>query len=158
MVEPHAFTTDLPNSVTTIGDGAFVWCYNLKKITLPDSVTEIGDSAFGHCYNLKKITLPDSVTEIGDGAFKYCYNLKKITIPNSLTEIGDNAFAGCKNLKEVFCKATTPPSISIGVFYNNASDCKIYVPRESVEAYKSAKGWKDYASAIVGYDFYYNNY
>ena len=38
-------------------------------------------------------------------------------------------------------------------FDDNAKNRKIYVPRESVEAYKSAGGWKDYASAIVGYDF-----
>ena len=52
---------------------------------------------------------------------------------------------------------TTPPSILIEnnwrVFENNASDRKIYVPQESVEAYKNADGWSNYADAIVGYDF-----
>ena len=39
------------------------------------------------------------------------------------------------------------------MFYNNASGRKIYVPTESVEAYKAAKYWSDYATSIVGYDF-----
>jgi len=39
------------------------------------------------------------------------------------------------------------------LFYNNASGRKIYVPRNSVEAYKAAEYWSDYKSYIVGYDF-----
>ena len=39
------------------------------------------------------------------------------------------------------------------MFDNNASGRKIYVPAESVEAYKAAKRWSDYADDIVGYDF-----
>ena len=39
------------------------------------------------------------------------------------------------------------------MFDNNASGRKIYVPTASVDAYKAAKGWKDYADYIVGYDF-----
>ena len=39
------------------------------------------------------------------------------------------------------------------MFKNNASGRKIYVPAESVDAYKTASGWSNYASAIVGYDF-----
>ena len=39
------------------------------------------------------------------------------------------------------------------MFDFNASNRKIYVPAESVDAYKSTEGWSDYADAIVGYDF-----
>ena len=39
------------------------------------------------------------------------------------------------------------------MFYDNAFGRKIYVPMESVEAYKSTDGWSDYADAIVGYNF-----
>ena len=63
------------------------------------------------------------------------------------------AFTDCKWLKSVYCKATTPPTGGSNMFYNNAPDRKIYVPRNSVEAYKKAKYWSDYADYIEGYDF-----
>lgn len=48
---------------------------------------------------------------------------------------------------------TTPPSIDRYVFEGNAWGRKIYVPTESVEAYKAAEYWSEYATDIVGYDF-----
>ena len=132
--------------------------YGLTEYIIPDSATSIGNSAFSGCDNLTSIIIPNSVTSIGELAFYGCENLTSITIPNSVTSIGERPFKGCENLKEVYCKATTPPDAlyemdCLGAFGNNALGRKIYVPRESVEAYKSAGGWKNYASAIVGYDF-----
>jgi hypothetical protein len=77
-----------------------------------------------------------------------------VNIPDSVTTIGGYAFYWCTSLISVYCKATTPPSLSgSSVFDYNGSGFKIYVPAESVGAYKSADGWSEYASAIVGYDF-----
>ena len=143
----------IPDSVTTIGDLAFSGCSSLTSITIPDSVTTIGDWAFGYCSSLTSITIPDSVTTIGDYAFYDCSSLTSITIPDSVTTIGDYAFALCNSLTSVYCKATTPPAGGSDMFFNNASGRKIYVPMESVNAYKSAEGWSDYADAIVGYNF-----
>jgi hypothetical protein len=70
-----------------------------------------------------------------------------------VTEIGKFAFFGCTSLKEVYCKATTPPIGGGSMFDSNASNRKIYVPTTSVNAYKSAAYWSNYASAIVGYSF-----
>ena len=86
-------------------------------------------------------------------AFQECANLYTITIPDSVTTIGEEAFSCCYSLTSVYCKATTPPMGGSDMFYKNASGRKIYVPMESVEAYKSASGWSKYPSAIVGYDF-----
>ena len=143
----------IPNSVTSIGSYAFEGCTNLTSIVIPNSVASIEGWAFCGCKNLTSIIIPNSVTKIGEGAFLGCTNLTSITIPNSVRQIGDNAFYYCENLKEVYCKATTPPSLLYRPFDANASGRKIYVPRESVEAYKSADGWSLYASDIVGYDF-----
>ncbi|MCQ4021755.1 leucine-rich repeat protein [Ruminococcus sp. zg-924] len=55
----------IPDSVTSITDGAFSFCKSLKSITISDSVTSIGDTAFWGCGSLKSITIPDSVTSIG---------------------------------------------------------------------------------------------
>ncbi len=98
------------------------------------------------------IIFDDIVTSIGGHAFWAC-SMTSITIPDSVTSIGGWAFDGCSSLKEVYCKPTTPPNGSFLMFDSNASGSKIYVPAASVDAYKAAMYWSDYASYIVGYDF-----
>ena len=88
----------IPNSVTTIGDWAFVRCDSLTSINIPNSVTTIGKGAFSHCDSLTSINIPNSVTTIGNFAFSHCDSLTSINIPNSVTTIKDEAFRGCENL------------------------------------------------------------
>ena len=172
----------IPDSVTEIEDQAFIWCFGLKDVTLGDGVETIGGFAFRDC-PIVSLTIPGSVKTIGRGAFQYCsslsdltigngvneilyeafdgcYNLAKVTIPASVTKIGNNAFSNCGNLISICCEATTPPIATYWVgenyweaFDNNASGRKIYVPRNSINAYKSAEGWSNYASDIEGYNF-----
>ena len=91
----------IPNSVTSIGDGAFEWCTGLTSITIPNSVTSIEGWAFNVCTGLTSITIPNSVKSIGDGAFEYCAGLTSITIPNSVTSIGYRAFYDCTGLTSI---------------------------------------------------------
>ena len=137
---------------------AFDGCTSLTSVTIGDSVTTIGSCAFRGCSSLTSVTIGNSVTTIGAAAFRNCESLTSVTIPDSVTTIGNNAFRDCSDLTSVYCKPTTPPAASISyddwcAFDINASDRKIYVLMESVEAYKSASYWNDYASDIVGYDF-----
>ena len=99
---------EIPDSVTTIGDGAFGGCVRLTSITIPDSVTSIGDSAFWRCSSLTSVAIPDSVTAIGDSAFGECSNLTSVTIPDSVTSIGARAFYGCASLTSI----TIPKNVS----------------------------------------------
>ena len=142
----------IPNSVTEIGDWAFGGCDSLANVTIGDGVTAIGDWAFGGCDSLASITIPDSVTSIGESAFNSCSSLASVTIGNSVTSIGGAAFVDCSRLASVYCRPTIPPTGDNYMFDYNAR-LKIYVPTESVEAYKAAYGWSDYAYSIVGYDF-----
>ena len=88
----------IPNSVTTIGEGAFNGCHFLTSIKIPNSVTTIGEGAFDGCKSLTSINIPNSVTTIGKSAFFGCDSLTSINIPNSVTTIGKGAFFGCRNL------------------------------------------------------------
>ena len=174
---------EFDGNVTTIGKGAFAYCSSLQEFngkfasedgrcliidgtlnsfapvglteyTIPDSVTAIGYAAFAHCDSLTSVTIGDSVTAIGYAAFAHCDSLTSVTIGDSVTTIGRSAFNGCTSLTSVYCKATTPPAFEgTSVFNSNGSGRKIYVPMESVEAYKSAYGLSDYALDIVGYNF-----
>ena len=143
----------IPNSVTSIGDDAFCSC-GLTSVTIPDSVTSIGNGAFAYCHSLTSITIPNSVTSIGHSAFWGCTSLTSVTIPNSVTKIGGYVFYKCTSLTSVYCKPTTPPTgDDYSMFSYNASGRKIYVPSDSVDAYKAASYWSDYASDIEGYNF-----
>ena len=92
---------NIPNSVTTIGENAFGWCESLTNINIPNSVTTIGEKAFGWCESLTNINIPNSVTTIGDSAFCRCNSLTSINIPNSVTTIGEHAFSGCDSLTSI---------------------------------------------------------
>ena len=143
----------VPSDITEIKSYAFYGSGNLTSIVIPDNVTTIGNSAFEYCSSLTNLTIGNSVTTIGDAAFRDCSNLTSVTIPDCVTTIGGAAFRYCRSLTSVHCKATTPPAGGSDMFSSNASCRKIYVPMESVEAYKSASDWSGYADAIEGYNF-----
>ena len=136
--------------VTTIGERAFYKCSSLTTVTITNSVTSIGNSAFYSCSGLTSINIPNSVTSIGKYAFLDCSGLTSITIPNSVTSIVDEAFSWCSSLTSITINALTPPKLGASVF-DNTNDCPIYVPEESVNAYKAASGWRVYKSRIQGY-------
>ncbi len=109
----------IPDSVTTIGDGAFCDCNSLTGVIIPDSVTTIGSWAFDYCDSLTDVTIPNSVTTIGNYAFRYCGSLTGVTIPDGVTTIGNGAFRGCDSLTGT----TIPDSvITIGNYAFSSCD------------------------------------
>ena len=108
--------TIIPNSVTSIGDGAFFWCSSLTSITIPNSVTSIGDYAFAYCSSLTSVTIPNNVTSIGHSAFSSCYYLTSVT-----------------------CLGTTPPTLGTDVF-NRTKLSAVYIPDNTLSAYQTAWG------------------
>lgn len=82
----------LPNSVKTIGEGAFEWCCNLTVIEIPESVTMIYDDAFKGCEALTSIEIPGGVKLICSGVFSRCTNLKvNISPQNKYYKVIENS-------------------------------------------------------------------
>ena len=82
----------IPNSVTTIGEGAFCGCESLTNINIPNSVTAIGKGAFSYCNSLTNINIPNSVTTIEDGAFYFCINLPSHIKSDIIQRFGEKVF------------------------------------------------------------------
>ncbi|MBQ8229757.1 MAG: leucine-rich repeat protein, partial [Clostridia bacterium] len=120
----------IPDSVTSIGIGAFFGCTNLTEIIIPDGVTSIGNSAFADCINLQyntkgnlkylgnennpyvylagttatditTATIENGCKIIGESVFSGCSSLTEIVVPNSVTSIGGYAFSNCSRLTEI---------------------------------------------------------
>ena len=139
----------LPNSVSLIGNYAFLHCKNLRTIEMSDSIRIIGDCAFKGCENLKSITLPTTLTYIGKGAFRGsgirsieipvgvqtihratfldCQNLKTIKIPGSVTRIDSIAFADCTRLDSIVIGAGVQ-EIAENAFSGCKNLTKVYYP------------------------------
>lgn len=94
-------TVTVPNTVTSIGEGAFENNTTVEKIILPDSVEKIGAYAFWGCDNLKSVTLGKGLSAVDDFAFTNCTGLSAMTIPENIHSIGIQAFSGCRNLEDI---------------------------------------------------------
>ncbi len=136
----------IPNSVTKIDYDAFNGCSRLTSVTIPNSVTKIGWEAFMGCKGLTSVTIPNSVAEIGYDAFYNCTGLSLITIGNSVSKIGERAFKSCTGLKKVYSLNSVPPVINENTF--SSYDADLFVPKGSLSAYKSAKGWSNFSNII----------
>ncbi len=137
----------IPSSITSVGEKAFHDCVSLTSITIPSYVTSIGKSAFEGCIGLYSIIVPNSVTSIGEFAFSGCSSLTSINIPASVNTLGDYAFSGCYNLASIYANATIPIDLSLitNVFNSiGKTYCILYVPENSIAAYKAAAVWKDF--------------
>ena len=143
---PHLSEIAIPNGVTSIGEGAFNGCTELSKIILPENLTSLGESAFERCMNFDTIAIPSSLTSLPIRCFYFDTGLSSLDIPSSITSIGNEAFYNCVNINYIVFYNTTPPTLGNNVFDNTNENFKIFVPSESVDAYKIA--WSEYANKI----------
>lgn len=102
-------------TLTEIGETAFAMCKNLEEIVIPDSVQTIQNYAFSYCFALKEITLSKNVTFIGFDAFSRCYALEHIELPDSITDLAGELFYMCTKLKSVRLPARLN-SFGVGTF------------------------------------------
>lgn len=128
--------------------------FGCKTTLIPQSVRSIGNFAFVNCSEITSIDIREGIKEIGVGAFEGCSCLTSVIIPTTTTKIGGRAFSLCYNLTQIVCKSTVPPVIPFydpldiysGMAFDSVdkSQCTLYVPLESVEAYKSAYEWNEF--------------
>lgn len=165
-----SLTSVILGNVTTIEQYVFSGCTALRTIYGLESVETMGVYCFYQCSSLAcdihllnittlaSYSFRDSAitamiapvcTSINNEACLRCYSLKKVLIGN-VTSIGSNAFYNCTSLEAFICKATTPPSLTSVQSLGNTNNCPIYVPDASVEAYKTATNWLNYATRIKG--------
>ena len=95
----------LPETVTTIGLGAFTQCA-LETVVLPEAVTSIGIEAFASCLNLKSIKLPDKLQSIERRAFYECTSLEAVEMPISLKSIGAEIVGDSEKPVTIYYKGT----------------------------------------------------
>lgn len=116
---------------------------------IPNTITSIGESAFLGRRNLTSVSIPNGVVSIDVSAFQHCNALTSVSIPSSVQNIGNSAFSMCTALTSVTCEATTPPLLEWGVFnYIPFAEATLYVPAESIEQYKAAEQWKDFGTIL----------
>lgn len=121
-------TYSIPESVKNIGINAFV-CSILKSIKIPESVATIGNGAFYGCTLLEEIHLPSHLTNIGNDAFSCCYSLTHIEIPRNTTFLPSSVFSSCYNLTDITISEFHPSYRSInGLVYDKDKTTLHYVP------------------------------
>lgn len=91
--------TAIPETVASIGEGAFFGCGGLKMLEIPYGITSIGRECFLRCENLESVSLPSSIQTIEERAFWWCKKLKTVVMRQGLKNIGDGVFIECTSLE-----------------------------------------------------------
>ena len=163
----------LPETITYIPGSSFSGYSNLKKINT-ENIENIGGYVFANALDRVELRMPklsiiegnqafynsgatildfrgSTFTETKDSFAQGSSRLTKVILPDTITYIGWEAFSGCTSLVTLICNATTPPSIQTNSLIGTPIASKtgtIYVPDASVDAYKAASGWSNYADII----------
>lgn len=148
MYDTALTSVNLSEGLCTIGKNAFNASTSQKNLTIPSTVISIGEGAFYRAYIKNDIVIPSGVTTITTQAFAG-NRFGKVTILGNITSIGNSAFIWCGSLKTVILQNTvTPPTLGTSVFTDTNAELAIYVPDQSVAAYREASGWLSYADKI----------
>lgn len=142
------------NTAYIIKDGR---SFNKEHLAIPATykglpVIGIANNAFNGLTTLQSVTFSSNIATIGVSTFNGCTGLTTITLPSSVTSVGNNAFNGCTNLSAVNVqRSLSDGNITSGgtnIFHNCHTSLRVNVPSDSLNAYKSANGWKTYSSKI----------
>lgn len=166
-IGPSAFASssltyaEIPDNVTSIGEGCFSGCTELTEILLGEGITVIPGAMCDMCTKLTEVTFNGDITTIGYGAFSVCAKLYAMHFPNSLQTIDCDAFAYCGRDVGAYLAFDNFDHIPVitgdaceygrgGVFnqLGGSGLAVICVPRSLKTAWKSAQYWSNYANKI----------
>lgn len=172
-------TISIPENCKELQYYAFQKCTALESVAGLEYVETMGLSVFDSCTSLviNELRMPNLKGTLRANVFTACtmtrvedlgqitniaetgYNkgifpkmLEFLRLPATLVDISNYAFQINTNLQTIICEAVNPPTAASGIF--NGSNCPIYVPDASVDAYKAANNWSGYASRIKGISEY----
>nr|WP_249117901.1 leucine-rich repeat domain-containing protein [Prevotella melaninogenica] len=112
---------------------------------ISDAETTIYDNEFYGCTNLQNVSIGDNVKRVGKWAFSGCSSLKNFTFGSGLQSIGQEAFSDCFNITQISSEAVVPPTCDINALDDiNKWNCKLFVPKTNINAYKQAAQWKEF--------------
>lgn len=164
---------DIPSSVSVISFQAFMTCSKITRVEMPEGIYAILARAFAKsglteinvpntvqwwygevcsdCTELEKVVFSANVKVIQADSFIRCSKLRTVYLGENVTRISYSAFALDNQITSIYSANPVPPEVSVGGFNGVPRTATVYVPMESVEAYKNASVWKEFN--IVGYDF-----
>ena len=154
----------ISDNITEIGRWAFEGCENLQTFIMNDIEIEtplsakqkhakkstkgktLGIGLLGDCNSLENIILSKNVVSMGDSLFYNCNNVARIEIPESVLEMGKYMFLGCDSLQSIASLAAIPPMVNSETFNDVDRNMPLYVPEGSVEVYRTAEYWSEFAN------------
>lgn len=150
----NSLNVDYMNLVncTSLGENA-LYMVNIRNLnlrslpTLPNAVSNQRQN-YGNKTILENLVWSDAITSIPQFSLWNYSSLKSLRISSLVSSIGKQAVYGCAGLSHIICEAVTPPTLGDNAVFDNTGDCPIYVPDSSVDAYKAANYWSEYASRI----------
>ncbi len=138
-----------PSSLKRIGSNCFNGCGKITGLTFGNSLTEIGEAAFISCTGISgNLVFPNTLTTIGQSAFKSCALLTGLSFGNAIQAFPEFCFSDCSGIKKVEINNHIPPVIDNFAFFNlSKSNCTVYVPVGSLQAYK-ASNWNAFPNIL----------
>ena len=124
------YDIDLSNSATTTLSACTFYRSKIVRFVAPSGLTTI------------------AAANSNRGVFEGSAYLLEVDLPSTLTTIGTRAFRDCNHMTTLTCRATTPPTFGSYALTNTSALAHIYVPSDSVAAYKAASGWSSFAAKI----------
>ena len=141
----------IPISIKTVGSHLFRNSGIISCIIPEEGITALSNFMFVSCAKLAAVQIPEGVTTIGEQCFRRASPaanaLLEISYPSTVTSFGAEVHL-YNGLQSFTIKAVNPPTLASARMFNYGRQPAIYVPAESIEAYKAAEYWSSYKNYI----------